>query len=197
MNRESNRCGLGATDAVVTLAVIATLVVLLLPALPAASPPEDAEIRTTTTRRMEGRDSYEVTDPCATVRITNIRLEGQPQRGIQYSPSREDVSIEFDYSVSQPGEEKTVQLIVGVGTYAETFDLVHQGKVGPAGLVGHYQGTLRIPAEVRQSVKYPGRAWFGVLLYVTMCRNKDQAVQAIRKGVYDGLQYQIATVGYR
>ncbi len=36
MNRESNRRGLGATDAVVALAVIATLVVLLLPALQAA-----------------------------------------------------------------------------------------------------------------------------------------------------------------
>jgi hypothetical protein len=163
----------------------------------AAPPGNDAEIRTTTTRRIAGADSYEVTDPYATVRITNIRLEGQPQRGIQSSPSREDVSIEFDYSVSQPEGEKTVQLMVGVGTYSETFDLVHEGKVGPAGLVGHYRGTLRIPAEVRQSVKYPGRAWFGVLLYVTMCRNKDQAVQSIRKGLYDGLQYQIATVAYQ
>jgi hypothetical protein len=163
----------------------------------AASPPEDAEIRTTTTRRIEGRDSYEVTDPYATVRITNIRLDGQPRRGIRYSPSREDVSVEFDYFVSQPGGEKTVQLILGVGTYSETFDLIREGSCGPTGLVGHYQGTLRIPAEVRESVKYPGRAWFGVLLYVTMCRNKDQAVQSIRKGVYDGLQYQIATVTYR
>ena len=112
-------------------------------------------------------------------------------------PSKGELPIEFHYSVSQPAEEKTVQLIVGVGSHTETFDLVHQGKVGPAGLVGPYQGTLRIPAEVRQSVKYPARAWFGALLYVTICRNKDQAVQAIRKGVYDGLQYQIATVTYR
>ncbi len=121
-------------------------------------PPEDAEIRTTTTRRIAARGLLRGHDPYATVRITNIRLDGQPQRGIQSNPSREDMSIEFDYSVRQPGGEKTVQLIVGVGTYSETFDLVHEGKVGPAGLVGHYQGTLRIPAEVRQSVEYPGRA---------------------------------------
>ena len=161
---------------------------------PPEQPAGDADTRTTLIRRSQGRDWYEVVEPYATIRITNIRVDGQPQRQIRCIPSKEELPIEFDFFISHPKSGNIIQMILGVGTYADTYELVYQGIPGPQGEVGHYRGTLRIPAEVRESAAEPSETWFGVLLYLTACYHKAQAVQFVKSGSQDALRYQIATV---
>jgi len=161
---------------------------------PPEQPTGDADTRTTVIQRSQGRDWYEVVEPYATIRITNIRVDGQPQRQIRCIPSKEELPIEFDFFISHPKSGNIIQMILGVGTYAETYTLVYQGIPGPQGEVGHYRGTLRIPAEVRESAASSSETWFGVLLYVTTCYHKEQAVQSVKSGSLYALGYQLATV---
>ncbi len=162
-----------------------------------------AETKKVETSITTGKDSYEVTQPLSTIRLTNIRVDGHDMTTsakhlhAKADPSETELTIEFDYFLRHQKSSEILQLILGVGTYAETFELVYQGIPGPRGRAGHYKGVLKVPTEVRESVKYPGRVGFGVVLYSTSCYTKEQAFQYIKNGSYDSRQHRIVRLNYK